>query len=85
MIFLKNFKVKAKRYIGISFSLMGAFAILKSDLITENICNYLERKCKSHISNPLNSKDILEEKYYIKNIVRKKINTKKEKKKNIIN
>jgi hypothetical protein len=83
MNFLKNYKVKAKRYLGISFSLVGAFAILKSDLITDKICDHLERKCKSHISNPLNSKDILEEKFYLKNIVRKKLN--KIKKNNIKN
>jgi len=69
---IKKLKNTAKKFCGYSFSLTSAFAILKSDLITEKICDFLERKCRTHISNPMNSKDLLDEELYIKDIVRKK-------------
>lgn len=70
MNFLK-FKNKSKQILGYSFSLTSAFAILKSDLISEKFCDFLEKQSKRHINNPLNSKKLEEEKSYMKEIVPK--------------
>ena len=60
---------RAKKFVGFGFSFVSAFAILKSDSITEKICEFLENQSKRHINNPLNSRELYEEKLYLKEIV----------------
>jgi hypothetical protein len=64
-----TFLFKAKKIAGYSLSTVGAYAIYRNDIIAEKIFDYLEQKSKSFIYNPMNSKRLIDEKEYMKDIV----------------